>query len=102
MRPVSGRRPLARVREVSWIRWRLAPTWWRFRGQAVCAEFPRPLELAGVVQAVRADEELRRPLAYPIWKLSPALRGFSWSALRLCAPAVHRHWRRRGAIRDLP
>jgi hypothetical protein len=34
-----------------------------------------PAELAGVVQALRADEELRRSLAYLIWKLSPELRG---------------------------
>ena len=33
------------------------------------------MELAGVVQALRTDEELRRPLAYLIWKLSPELRG---------------------------
>jgi hypothetical protein len=63
------------VREVSWIRWRLAPTWWRLRGKAVCAEFLSPVELARVFDAVRADEELRRPFAYLVWKLSRELRG---------------------------
>jgi hypothetical protein len=60
---------------VSWIRWRLAPTWWRLNGEAVCGEVLRPGQLARVLEAVGDDAELRRPMAYLIWRLSPELRG---------------------------